>query len=66
MQKYHKYSYNGPVQEFDKVIANRWKGETMAISEKKARTNLIYQFKTQFGRTPNTKITLPGKITLVS
>lgn len=66
MQQQHKYRYSGPVQEFEKIVANCWKGETMATSEKKARTNLIYQFKMQHGRTPNTKITLPGKLTLVS
>lgn len=62
---YYKYSYSGPVMEFDFLIAERWEGETMAVSEKKARTNLIYQFKKQFNKSPSSKITLPGKITLV-
>ena len=57
-----EYSYEGPVMEFDKVIANNWKSSTFAPSEAKARSNLAYQFKKQFGRTPNAKITLPGKI----
>lgn len=56
------YSYDGPVCEFDKTIANCWHGETYAVSEKKARTNLAYQFKRDTGRVPRTKITLPGKI----
>lgn len=63
MQEYHKYSYDGPVMEFDTCIANHWKGETMAPTESKARANLIFQFKKQTNRIPATKISLPGKIT---
>ena len=56
------YSYDGPVLEFDKIVANRWQAQTYAVSEAKARTNLAYQFKRDTGRVPRTKITLPGKI----
>lgn len=56
------YTYRGPVLEFDRLIANYWEGQTYAVSESKARSNLVYQFKTQTGRVPRTKITLPGKI----
>lgn len=56
------YSYDGPVLEFDRCIANRWQGQTYAASEAKARTNLAFQFKRDTGRVPRTKITLPGKI----
>ena len=56
------YSYSGPVLEFDKIIANNWCGETYAVSEAKARSNLAYQFKRDYGRVPRSKITLPGKI----
>lgn len=62
MQDYHKYTYDGPVMEFDRLLADHWKGETMAPSEKKARSNLIYQFKKQNSRIVGAKITLPGKI----
>lgn len=62
MRDYHKYTYDGPVMEFDRLLADHWKGETMAPSEKKARSNLIYQFKKQNSRIVGTKITLPGKI----
>lgn len=62
MKDYHKYTYDGPVMEFDRLLADHWKGETMAPSEKKARSNLIYQFKKQNSRIVGTKITLPGKI----
>lgn len=56
------YSYNGPVLEFDRIVANHWKSQTYASSEAKARTNLAFQFKKITGRVPRTKITLPGKI----
>lgn len=62
----NKYLYDGPVMEFDICIQHRWQGSTYAVSEKKARSNLAYQYKRSSNRTPNTKITLLGKITLAS
>lgn len=56
------YSYSGPVLEFDKIVTNRWDGQTYAVSEAKARSNLAFQFKKENGKVPRTKITLPGKI----
>lgn len=56
------YTYDGPVLEFDKIVANHWKAQTYAVSEAKARCNLAYQFKREYGRIPRSKITLPGKI----
>jgi hypothetical protein len=56
------YSYEGPVLEFDKIVANRWQSQTYAASEAKARANLAFQFKKDHGKVPRTKITLPGKI----
>lgn len=60
------YTYDGPVMEFDNCVANHWTASTCAISEKKARSNLAYQFKKKNNRLPGTKIALPGKIMLVS
>lgn len=57
------YSYDGPVLEFDRIVANHWKASTRAESEKKARCNLAYQFKMDTGRVPRCKITIPGKLT---
>ena len=59
------YYYDGPVLEFDKIIANHWRGSTRAVSEKKARCNLTYQFKMEYGRIPRSKITIPGKLTII-
>ena len=59
------YDYNGPVLEFDKVVANHWSASTRAQSEKKARCNLAYQFKMKTGRVARSKITIPGKLIIV-
>lgn len=56
------YSYNGPVMEFDRCVANCWSASTYACSERKARSNLTYRFKKMNNKAANTKITLPGKI----
>ena len=57
-----RYTYDGPVYEFDTLICSRWRGETVAPTEKKARTNLAYQFKKATNRVARTKISLPGKL----
>lgn len=58
----NQYLYDGPVMMFDRCIADHWQGCTYAVSEKKAKSNLIYQFKKSNNRMPNTKVSLPGKI----
>lgn len=62
---YKKYTYVGPVEEFGRCIAHNWTSTTYAPSESKARSNFIFQFKKLMGKIPNTKIDLPGKVTLV-
>lgn len=59
-----RYTYKGPVKEFDTIVRNHWEASTLAVSEKKARSNLIFQYKQETKRAPNAKITLPGKILL--
>ena len=56
------YSYTGPVTMFDRCVANCWKGETYASSEKKAKSNLIFQYKKQNGLISASKVNLPGKL----
>ena len=60
-----RYAYDGPVMAFNVCIADHWKGETIAPSESKARSNLAYQFKKDNHRVPGTKITLPGTLKIV-
>ena len=59
------YFYDGPVLEFEKIVADNWSSSTRAESEKKARSNLAYQFKMKYGRAPRCKITIPGKLTII-
>lgn len=58
----NKYSYDGPVMQFENCIANHWRASTYAASENKARNNLAYQFKKQNNQLPGARITLPGKL----
>jgi hypothetical protein len=51
--------------EFNTLLTDRWEGETVAPSEKKARSNLTYQFKRGNNRIAGTRITLPGKIRMI-
>ena len=60
----NQYSYDGVVKEFGTIISNRWRGSTYAASEKKARSNLIYRYKREHGKSPDSKITLPGKLVM--
>lgn len=57
------YMYSGPVEEFGRCIDSKWSAETVASSEKKARSNLVFRYKAETGRAPYSKISLPGKIT---
>lgn len=62
----HKYVYEGPVMVFENCVTYNWKGETCAVSEAKARSNLAYQFKRQCGRVSSaSSVKLPGKIKMV-
>lgn len=63
--QYHEYLYSGPVKEFDTIINNKWEAQTSAPSEAKARSNLVYRYKREHGKTPNSSIKLTGKIQLV-
>ena len=47
---------------FDICVATHWTGETMAETEKKARSNLVYKFKKENNLVPQTKVTLSGAI----
>lgn len=63
--KGRKYFYDGPVQQFDKVVAFRWTGETYTTSPSKAKSNLTFRYKKEHGLATSAKITLPGKIEII-
>lgn len=58
----YRFIYNGPVVEYGVCISNNWRGETVAVSESKARSNLAYQFKKKNNRMAYANISLPGKL----
>ena len=60
-----KYEYKGQVIRFGKIISYNYKAYTMAESEKKARSNFLYQYKRANNLKLSTKIELPGKIQIV-
>lgn len=59
------YSYCGAVLKFDTVVAHNWKGETFAETERKAKSNLAYQFKKAMNYPPSTPVKLVGKLKCV-
>lgn len=58
----YRYTYSGPVMEFNTILTNRWFGETVANSDNQARVYLAYQFKSQNNRSENARITLIGDV----
>lgn len=56
------YVYEGPVlNNFGQLITNRWEGETYANTDKKAKSNLCYQFKKEYGLMQTSRIKLINK-----
>ena len=65
-QELKRYSYKGPVCEFDRCIAHMWTAETSATSKRKALSNLAFRFKRDNKKIKTAKITLdPSKLTVV-
>lgn len=62
----HIYIYEGPVCEFGRCVQNVWVAKTIAVSEKKARSNLAYQWKINNNRTGNSRVELPGEIRTIA
>ena len=56
------YEYYGPVMKFNMLIAEKWYVATHAESERKAKSNLAYQYKREHGLNANVKIILPGNL----
>lgn len=61
----HKYRFKGSVRCFDEIVARDWVGETWAVSEKKAKSQLEYRYKIDHGYTANCRITLVGKFEVI-
>ena len=54
----YRYIYSGPVMVFDKLVTDSFIGETVAISAKKALSNMSFRFKEQCNLSPNTRVKL--------
>ena len=61
---YKAYKYEGSVVKFNTCIQEKWVAYTYAPSPQRARSNLAFRFKKEHRLLPNTKIYLPGKLTL--
>lgn len=61
-----KYIYDGPVLEFDRLLTDHWRAETMAVSKSKAMSNFKYQYKKDHNRLVSSNISLPGEIKLAN
>lgn len=56
------YIYEGSVMNnFGQLITNKWEGETYANTDKKAKSNLCYQFKKEHGLLQTARIKLVDK-----
>lgn len=53
-----RFVYEGPVFQFGNLVSNKWKSQTLAVSDKKAYSNLVYQYKKKNNLAPSSKITL--------
>ena len=51
-----KYVYEGPVLEFEHLLTDKWRAETLAPTKRKAISNLQYQFKKNNNRLPNSRL----------
>ena len=62
MAEKQEWWFSGSVYVFDTEVARNYEASTMAVSEKKAISNIIYRFKKETGRAPTCKVSLVGKI----
>ena len=66
----HIYHYEGPVvDQSGKVVAesvgNKHQSGTRAVSEKQARSNILFNWKRNNGHVGSSKYSLPGEIIFV-
>lgn len=57
-----EFRYSGPVMRFGTCIERDWKATTLALTKKKALSNLTYRYKRDHDMVPSTKIELPGEL----
>ena len=58
---YSRYYYQGPVCENGKLVMASWYDETVAKTQAKAISNMVYHFKKGYNKPLNTKIVIDPK-----
>ena len=61
-----RYVYVGPVMVFGKCVESKYRRETYAVSEKKARSNVEYAWKQANGLAPSARVSMPGNIYILN
>lgn len=59
------YTYEGPVFCYGREHHHHWMAETTAPSKAKARSNLAYRYKKEFGLVPTAKVTFTDNLRCV-
>ena len=57
-----RYYFKGNVRRFSNVALRDWTCTTMAVSEKQARVNFMFQSKKRLGLSKDAAVTLSGII----
>ena len=50
---YYVFSYDGPIMQFENVAIERFKSTTMAVSEAKAKQNILCRAKRKMNKSPH-------------
>lgn len=60
----YRYEYSGPVMDADsgEVYAYGWKASTVASSDEKALSNLMYRFKKKYDLFKGTRLKFTGRL----
>lgn len=56
------FAYEGPVYEFNQLVAEKWKAETTAVTKVKAISNLAYRWKKENNKPAYTPVKLTGQV----
>lgn len=58
MAEKKRYTYIGPIFVFDSQVSPKWSATTWAVSEKQAKSNLLFRAKKAFGYNQGAKLSL--------
>lgn len=58
------YEFKGAVLLFDRIVTSNYTATTTAPSVRKARSNITYRYKRDFGYDKNARLSLSGTFTI--